>query len=457
MGKKLQGAALRAKKRQQAQLEELQEKQAEQVSQQAAADKTNEELFVLDTTGDTVPHHQRPAKQKKQKKGTVWSEREKKEMEKLLQKHSKEQLATMAQKGRKFFDKSNHLKTHGIRRAKAQTSDLWEEPSSAVAKKDERQTRKASSQANNNHDTVPSPQRDAKMVVSPGKKAVGGISTPLISLNKEEAEKKSVTPQSGTRKKRKKTAVDVAKSGQSYRPDPKEHQDVLREALEVETNRAKAEKEKNDPISPGMKPETKALLVGDSDTSDSEDEDSEDELVEITGHVFHKQKDKMTRAQRNKQKRIRREERDRQEAKKRKLAENSVYRINSFKKEINQEAESSKQRQEERQKREEEKEAVPLGKAVEKKLSEQDPIAAPTYPVALSSEVRRKDASLRTILPKGDLVTDRMASFALRNLAPRLPSQAAAHREKMARKRQRPKRKVKGAKQWVGDDFVIIK
>ena len=57
---------------------------------------------------------------------------------------------------------------------------------------------------------------------------------------------------------------------------------------------------------------------------------------------------------------------------------------------------------------------------METELSQQDPLTAPTVPVALSSELHAKGknggGSLRTMIPKGDLVTDRMASLADRNL-----------------------------------------
>jgi len=458
MGKRVQGAALRAKKRQKALLEELQEQQAEAVAQQPAADKTNEELFVLDTTGDTVPRQQRPAakKEKKSKKETVWSDRDKQEMEKLMQRHSKEQLAAMAEKGRKMLDKSNHLKTHGIRKAKAQSQqvDLWgagktdNTTTAAVTKTTEKTT---------TNDKVAQPEEEVRDntetllpgTVNIGEKPAGGISKPLI------APPPPVTPSSKNRAKMKGIAVDVAKSGQSYRPDPKEHERVLQEAVAVEERRNAAEMEKKAPISSGMSEATKAFILGDSDSSSDEDE-SDLEDTELAPSKFHKQKEKVSKSKRNKQKRARHEERERLEAKKKRKLENLVFQLPRFKKELKKRQEVNKEIKEKKQKRDQER-VEGAGTQIEKVLSEQDPLAAPTVPVALPSEVKRKEGSLRTIVPKGDLVTDRMASFALRNLAPRLPSQAAAHRERMSRKRRRSKIKVKGGKDWRGDDFVIIK
>ena len=74
------------------------------------------------------------------------------------------------------------------------------------------------------------------------------------------------------------------------------------------------------------------------------------------------------------------------------------------------------------------------------KYSQKDPIHAPTLPVALEAE--HKDSSLRTIIPKGSLVTDRMASFADRNLV----SKRKMGDKKRIVQGKRRKVKVKGTK-----------
>ena len=67
-------------------------------------------------------------------------------------------------------------------------------------------------------------------------------------------------------------------------------------------------------------------------------------------------------------------------------------------------------------------------------MANEIPIDAPTYPVALTSEL--KSGSLRTIKPKGSLVTDRMASFQDRDMA-------AKKQTKRKRRAQGKRRKLK--------------
>jgi hypothetical protein len=74
-------------------------------------------------------------------------------------------------------------------------------------------------------------------------------------------------------KKHPQVAIDVAQSGQSYHPDPHEHQNVIGEALALELRRQEAEEYKNTPITTGMSAETRALLMGD----DHDDDESSDE------------------------------------------------------------------------------------------------------------------------------------------------------------------------------------
>ena len=98
--------------------------------------------------------------------------------------------------------------------------------------------------------------------------------------------------------------VEPAQPGQSYRPDEEQHQDVIGEALSIELRRKEALDYRNAPVGGGkMSEETLALLVGSSDEESSDDEDDD---VEMT-NVRHKRKEKLTRAQRNKQKRVKAE------------------------------------------------------------------------------------------------------------------------------------------------------
>ena len=549
MGKRLQGAALRAKKRQKALVEELQEQQAEQVARQSVIDHTDQELFVLDTLGDHVKkqqgrrrQQQQPSKtrtiqqQQQQQKSdktirssssssvvllsSQWSNQEKREINKLVQRHSKEELISMVQAGQKLYDKGHHLQTHGIRKDRGkrgvgdshlQVFDLWNDnednnnmdPMVTTTKNNNMQQQ--TSNDNNNkriRDSVPDKACDHEKQTdtkprgkdddddkSNNKNASLEKTNNLKQPDDSQSLKKGtsstisavVPPVRSQRRPRRHVipgvSVDVAKGGQSYRPDPQQHQTVLRQALTVEERRNQAEIDRNKPISPGMSEETKALLLGDSD-DDDDDNDScnENDKVEMELNVFHKQRDKLTRAQRNKQKRLRQEEQERMNIKKRRIMDNQVYSITRIKKQVNMEKEQEQKRQEQKRLHVQEKVTMnnqQLGTEMELKVSQQDPEMAPTYPVVLTNEMTRQQRQqqqdcygLRTIIPKGNLITDRMVSYALRNLTPQLPFATHNNKNNNNKKKtrqckqsqqRRKKKKVKGGKEWEGDTFVIIK
>ena len=66
----------------------------------------------------------------------------------------------------------------------------------------------------------------------------------------------------------------------------------------------------------------------------------------------------------------------------------------------------------------EEKNSRPLGKDLWDAVSQKDPIRAPSLPVALTEELEGKanGGSLRTVTPKGSLVTDRLESMVARGM-----------------------------------------
>ena len=95
MGKKLQGAKLRALKRAKVALEELQENQAEHSAALSVTTKPNADLFVIDTKGEKVPHHKRPERASaKHKKPTGPSVQDQKQVEALLRKHGAAKIKT---------------------------------------------------------------------------------------------------------------------------------------------------------------------------------------------------------------------------------------------------------------------------------------------------------------------------------------------------------------------------
>ena len=280
MGKKLQGAALRAKKRQQAAMEALQEEQAAQVAAAAVVDQPDDELFVLDTTGDIVPHHERATSTHRSKRTVkVLTRKEKLEVERLLKTHSRQELVRMVQQGKALLDKTKHVRTHGARsdRTKKANYDLWgaDDNTAAAATTTTTKPRLGSAPAG----------------ISPGH-----------TQRKTRRALPAAKPPTGNNSKPATVAVEVAKGGQSYRPDPTLHQQALDEAKRVEARRQQAEEYNNTPISQGLLPETRALLVGDTDSEDDDDASSDEDQNEstTTAATVKRRREKLTRAQRNK-------------------------------------------------------------------------------------------------------------------------------------------------------------
>ena len=390
MGKKLQGAALRAKKRAQEAMEELQEIQAERVAQAAVVDEPDEALFVLDTEGGIVPHHERPSRKNDGKKQTlkILTAKEKLEVERLLETHSKEELVRMVKEGKALLDKSQ-VRTRGLRADKTKKAnyDLWGNDDDSKARTETTTTVKL---------------------------AVGSAPAGIAPVRALRTKPRQALPPPHAKEAT--IAVEVAQAGQSYRPDPTLHQKALEQAKLVEARRIKAQEYLNTPISQGMSEETKALLVGDTD---SEDESSDDEADDDGNNndettVPKKRREKLTRAQRNKQKRLRVEKAIQDKQRKRRKLENSVAEIPRFRKEMRQQ---DKELEERNKRIAEAKEAAKRvkGSKVFEAVSESNPIDAPSYPIGLTTEVKK--ATLRTLKPKGSLVTDRIMSLRDRDLA----------------------------------------
>jgi nucleolar protein 53 len=409
MGKKLQGAALRSKKRQQETVEELQEQHADRVAASGVVDEPNEALFVLDTDGAIVPRHERPSRlpraAKKTKTGAattlrLLSAKEKKQVEALLLAHTPQQLVKLVKEGKALLDQTR-VWTHGPRadRTKKATYDLWGETDAMAAK----------------------PVTRALGSAPAGTFAAHTIRKPRQALKKAPKNKDAL-------------AVEVARSGQSYRPDPILHQQALRSALGVETRRQVATDYNETPLSQGMTAETKALIVGDTDSE--EEEDANDNEMDADGEstsalaALHKAKAKYTRAQRNKQKRLRVEKAIHEKSHKRRKMENQVAEIPRYKKLFRKENAALVDR---KSKVEQAKQATTRvkGSKVFEAASEANPIKAPTFPIGLTTEVQT--ATLRTIRPKGSLVTDRMISLRDRDLAAPVRGHAKIRKHKRRR------------------------
>ena len=148
---------------------------------------------------------------------------------------------------------------------------------------------------------------------------------------------------------------------------------------------------------------------------------------------MEKKKEKLTRAQRNRQKRIREELKQIAEQKREKKFQKSVGEAKTISKQLRKLEAKQRERNEKLRKLKEDSERT-KGKDVYQQMANEIPIDAPTYPVALTSEL--KSGSLRTIKPKGSLVTDRMASFQDRDMA-------AKKQTKRKRRAQGKRRKLK--------------
>lgn len=404
MGKKLQGAKLRAKKRSQLAAQQSLEAGAEAAETQQVSTKANEELFVLDTTAVLPSKKQLDKKEKKKRKYTN-SAKEEAQINKLVDTHSPTKLQELA--------KVETAKRAKIKKDVNPSFDLWGDEETTTPNSKKRMTRSQS-----------------KKIVAPDP----GIG-PCLAGTKPAHEPTNYSLPAMPAPNTKTVSVDVAEAGQSYNPDRVQHKDVITKALQVEAKRQKAEELSKAPISKGMSEETKAYLLGDSDL---EDDSSDSEIDDEPKRLIEKKKEKLTRAQRNRQKRIKQELYDIAQRKKDKKFQNSVGEAKIVAKKLRKQESEQREKSEAQKKLKEESERT-KGKDVYHQLAVENPMDAPTYPVALSSEL--KNGSLRTIKPKGSLVKDRMASFMDRGMAAK---KQLKHKRRVEGKRRRIKVKVRG-------------
>mmetsp|Transcript_31834 Transcript_31834/g.48828 ORF Transcript_31834/g.48828 Transcript_31834/m.48828 type:complete len:422 (+) Transcript_31834:165-1430(+) len=394
MGKRIRGAALRAKKRALALQEENYERQAHEASTKSIVQKSNEELFVLDTDG--APDSSRALqkekiRQKKKQKGLSAMDSQK--VKTLLEKHEgdAQKLESLAKSKDKRIQQA--IRTKRVLGNARAGFDLWDDSTTPKAL-----TKKSP-------DTIhpPKPKKQKKMDSGIGM-ALAGTSpafTPTTSTLQKITKKKNTV------------AVDTAHGGQSYHPDPQQHQDMIGEALSLELRRKQAIDYNKAPISQGLSEETKALMVTEEESDSSDDDDSSGDEVDM---VVVRKKEKLTRAQRNRQKRIRAEQAALDEKKRQKKLLNAVHDVKQMKKDLAQMAREKKERKEWIQLQKQQEEEKPAGTNILEKRAEQDPIRVSALPVALTEEL---GGSLRTLKPKGSLVTDRIDSLVDRKMANR--------------------------------------
>jgi nucleolar protein 53 len=390
MGRRLRGASLRAKKRGDETAIAMMDTTAGEAETQQVVEQTNDELFVLDTTAVLPSKKQsdrKEAKQTKHKQQTV-SKTEEGKIQKLVDTHGPTKLQQLVKQGQKT-SKSAH------RKGRVNPNfDLWG--------KDEEEDEETTANG-------PDRKRQKKQ---PAAGPVSGIVTMHIRNNKVQP-----TTAAALKPTSKTISIDVARSGQSYNPDELEHQKVLQEALQIELNRQQAEKAKKAPLAAGMSAETRALLIVDSseDSSSENEEEEEDNDETMNDASLDKKREKFTRAQRNKQKRVRAEEAALKARKLEKKIQNSVAESKTIIKKLKKEEVKAQQRKDELDAKKQAAIRV-KGKDVLLQLTKSNPLEAPTLPVALPSELRA-GTSLRTIKAKGSLITDRMTSLMDRDMA----------------------------------------
>ena len=435
---KKRGAALRAKKRGDEAAEELIEKtiETEEVSKFEA--KADEDLFMIDTRPDAAAAMSLATKKRKpsesrtaslnvaQTKKNRISEIDSRQIRKMMNTHSSEQVVSIAA--------ATEVRTKQARRSRRNPGtanaafDLWD-------------------------DVAPANEETKMVVVTSGVRGHAGTAPLSFQAVAKSLLRKDIQQPAKMSKKRlkvrsqlKKTAqssirVEPAQPGQSYRPDEEQHQDAIGEALSIELRRKEALDYKNTPIGGGkMSEQTLALLIHTDDEESSDEEGDEGETI----NTRHKRKEKLTKAQRNKQKRVKALE---VELKERRLKKKLLHQFDESKKvskEVRKTEAAKVARRDELNALKAEKMAKPLGVNYLGKLSELDPINAPSLPVALSSELQ--GGSLRTVKPKGSLLTDRMESMISRKMANR----KAAHKKTVVHGKKR--KNMKGGK---GREYLL--
>ncbi|KAL7470227.1 hypothetical protein ACHAXS_010467 [Conticribra weissflogii] len=439
MGKKSkQGAALRAKRR--ADLANLQLEQSmiqhREDSQMDAV--KNEDLFVIDTerkegavrnrnrhrhrqtNGDDVvavePSSSSISKEERRQRKYAPSEKDMRQTQRLLSKHDGDaaKLSRLAARATKRSDPRRVMKRwngSGADGGIAKTDfDLWEEgnPAATTGEGTNRETRPSVDE--DDDDGGPLPTRPAKL----SKKQI------RCRTNVRLAARPAV-------------AVEVAHPGQSYRPDGELHQEAIGEALSIEIRRKEALEEKERPVGgDGLSDFTKRFMVGSSDEEEEEEDEEEEENEEendenetntkgnninLRRPTLLKKKEKLTKAQRNKQKRHKALLTQIQHQKRLKSFHHQLQEVRKHAKDVQRSELLHLRRQEELSRLREDKKNEPLGKNLWNALAEKDPIRAPALPVALTEELAEHGGgTLRTLAPKGSLVTDRVESMAARNM-----------------------------------------
>lgn len=227
--------------------------------------------------------------------------------------------------------------------------------------------------------------------------------------------------------KKKQVAVEICHPGQSYKPDEEHHQDAIGEALAIEIKRKEAIAYKEGPLggTDGLSEKTLSVMIHSSDEEDDDDEDSSDDEntnTEATSTTFKKHQEKLTRVQRNKQKRHKQMLASHKLLKENKKLLSDIHPSNTktILKKIRKHEEDLKEKKKVVTQLKLEKEKIPQGSNMYHKLMNEDPVRVPSLPVALTEDLNKDDNDtygLRTVKPKGSLIQERLHSLIDRKMA----------------------------------------
>ena len=216
---------------------------------------------------------------------------------------------------------------------------------------------------------------------------------------------------------KRKVKVDVAHQGQSYNPEFSAHQEMLGAAVAVEFRRKEVVADDKIPINnQGMSEEVKQYIdTNDDDSESSEEEGEEGGEARYSVNPVIKRTKKLTKADRNRQRRASEAAEVRKKAKAEKQFMSQILDTKKHKKEVAKEARGKEEKRGERKRLLDEKEIIPTGVGLEERDAQRDPKRTRSLAVALTSEIA---GGLRTVVKKGDLLRDRQLSLSSRgNLA----------------------------------------
>lgn len=459
------GAALRATRRANVANQQLEHAMSEHNEETRLLAKDDADLFVLDTArlgggGESRNDGKRRRRDvaigggrgnnvdKSKNAKYEHSEREERQIQRLIRLHGKEGTIALAYEGRaRNVSRSGglgggvKLTSTGVPSSTRPSFDLWgSDAASKATSMSSRRTGGTTSSSSLSSAVVPSTTAHASAAAVASARSSAAVVV-ASSSSSYSATRKDIPPR---------LAVEVAHPGQSYRPDLEQHQDAIGVALSIEIRRAEALEYRETPVSDGISDHVKAYMIdGDATTDDDTDED-EDEGGEGTGmgnessiasaRVGRREggRGKLTRAQRNKQRRVKAERLEIKERKTRKAFLHQANEVRAHDAAVRRAEFDNAHRRDELRRLRAERMAKPLGSDVWCGISRCDPISAPALPVALTEELNPTGGgvgdggtgvegsavvgagmgagSLRTMMPKGSIVTDRVESMAARNM-----------------------------------------